>query len=458
MTDNVIPPWLRADARAFRERVLEEMEGFEPQELAEAAVSLNRRQASHLVERCVNLYPGTNIMSPLVTDLLGSSVASRASEGHPGGKYQTGLRWAEEAEVMAGELMRRVFGAKFAEVRALSGSMANMAVLNSLTEPGDPIFSLTTAAGAHISHGKAGAAGYRRLDIHPIPYDPEAWRIDLDKLREEVLQVKPRMIILGASLILFPYPVRAIRELADEVGAILLYDAAHVAGMIAGGQWQHPLEEGAHVMTASTYKSFGGPPGGVVLTNDADIARKADHAVFPGMTANFHTNRMAPLAVAAAEMTAFGEGYAAQCAANAQALAAAFVRHKLVPAGEVRGYSAGHMLALDVRTMGGGKATVEALEAAHIICNMNLLPWDTLKDLRDPSGLRLAVHEVTRWGMQEPQMAEIAELFRRVLVEHEPEEEVRRDVLQLKSRYNTLHYCFEKPSPIRAFEPFLPEI
>lgn len=458
MMETVIPAWMHIDARAFRTRVLEKMEGLSERALAEMAVTLNRRQEKHLVEHCINLYPGTNIMSPIVTDLLGSSVASRASEGHPGSKYQTGLQWVEEAEVMASELIRRVFGATYAEVRALSGSMANMAVLNGLTEPGDPIFSLTTAAGAHISHGKAGAAGYRRLEIHPIPYDPQEWRIDLDKLRDEVRAVKPRMIILGASLILFSYPVEAIRALADEVGAILMYDAAHVAGMIAGGQWQNPLKEGAHVMTASTYKSFGGPPGGIVLTNDAEIARKADHAVFPGMTANFHTNRMAPLAVAAAEMMAFGEVYAQQCAENAQALASAFVRSGLTPAGRARGYSAGHMLALDVRENGGGKHAATALEDAHLICNMNLLPWDTLKDLRDPSGLRLAVHEVTRWGMGTAEMERIADLFHRVLVEGESAEDVRPDVLALKSQHSTLHYCYEKPDPIESFEKFLPEI
>ena len=332
MAERLIPAWMHADARAFRAHVLDAVEGWTPRELADHAIDLNRRQAEHLIERCINLYPGTNIMSPGVTTLLGSSVASRASEGHPGSKYQTGLHWVEEAEVLAGELMRNLFHADYAEVRALSGSMANMAVLNSLTEPGDPIFSLTTSAGAHISHGKAGAAGYRRLDIHPIPYLPHEWRIDLDQLRTEVRAVRPRMIILGASLILFPYPVREIRTLADEVGAILMYDAAHVAGMIAGGNWQDPLAEGAHVMTASTYKSFGGPPGGVVLTNDEDIARKADHAVFPGMTANFHTNRMAPLAVAAAEMMEFGQAYTTNCAENAQVLAQAFVQDGLIPA------------------------------------------------------------------------------------------------------------------------------
>ena len=259
-----------------------------------------------------------------MTRLLGSTVASRTAEGHPGAKYQTGLHWVEEAEVIATELIRRVFDARYAEVRGLSSSMANAAVLNSLTKPGDTIFSFTAPAGGHISHNPIGVAGYRRLDIHSIPYDVENWTIDMEAFRREVKANPPRLIILGGSLILFGYPVREVREIADEVGAYLMYDAAHVAGMVAGGVWQHPLKEGAHVMTASTYKSFGGPPGGIVITNDTEIARGVDRAIFPGMTANFHTNRMAALMAAASDMLRFGSDYAKTCHANAKALAEAF--------------------------------------------------------------------------------------------------------------------------------------
>ena len=199
----------------------------------------DQEETEFLTREALAMYPGANILSPRVQRLLGSVVASRASEGHPGAKYQTGLRWAEEAEVLAAELICRVFGAKYAEVRALSGSMANMAVLNSLTEPGDTIFSLSTPVGGHISHAKIGAAGYRWLDIHAIPYDAHNWEIKLDELRAEVHAHPPKLIIVGASLILFEYPLREIRAIADEVGAWVLYDAAHVAGLIAGGAWQH---------------------------------------------------------------------------------------------------------------------------------------------------------------------------------------------------------------------------
>ncbi|RLC73588.1 MAG: serine hydroxymethyltransferase [Chloroflexi bacterium] len=443
MTD-ITPAWFEPEALAFRQRVLESIEGLSPLALVKRVEQLNHEQVTHLSQHCLNLYPGTNIMSPRVAALLSSTIATRASEGHPGAKYQTGLRWSEETEVVATELVRRLFDANYAEVRTMSGSMANMAVLNSLTEPGDVIFSLSTSVGGHISHQRVGAAGYRRLEIHTIPYDAQNWEIKLDELRREVKAHPPKLIIVGASLILFPYPVREIRAIADEVGAWLMYDAAHVAGLIAGGVWQHPLREGAHVMTASTYKSFGGPPGGIVVTDDPDIAHGVDRAIFPGMTANFHTNRLPALAVAAAEMLAFGQDYARACVDNAQALAAGFKEAGLTVAGERQGYTAGHMLALDVSAQGGGKTAVAALESAHIICNMNLLPWDPLRALHNPSGVRLAVHEVTRWGMGPQEMARIAQFFGQVLLEKRSVEEVRTEVMALKAQFDKVRYCFDR--------------
>lgn len=442
MTVTAEPTWYEDEALAFRARVLGKMEGLSARELADLAIQLDREEAAFLTRQALAMYPGANILSPRVQRLLGSVVASRASEGHPGAKYQTGLHAAEEAEVLAAELIRRVFGAAYAEVRALSGSMANMAVLNSLTEPGDTIFSLTTPVGGHISHAKVGAAGYRRLDIHAIPYDAHNWEIKLDELRAAVRAHPPKLIIVGASLILFEYPLHAIRAIADEAGAWVMYDAAHVAGLIAGGAWQHPLNEGAHVMTASTYKSFGGPPGGIVLTGDAEIAKGVDRAIFPGMTANYHTNRMAALAVAAAEMLAFGRQYAQACSDNAQVLASGFQTEGLVMAGNGHRCTDGHMLALDVSAQGGGAHAAAALEAAHIICNMNLLPWDSVRKVRNPSGVRLAVHEITRWGMGPGEMAYIAGLFADVLLEQRTPEDVRRDVVALKAAFPDLHYCF----------------
>ena len=437
-----IPDWLEMSAKSFQEQTLERVKDFSLEKLADEALDLDRRQRDFLERECISLYAGTNIMSPRVTRLLGSTLGSRAAEGHPGAKYQTGIHWAEEAEVIAAELIRRVFDAKYAEVRCLSCSMANTAVMNSLTEPGDTIFSLTTPVGGHISHSKIGVAGYRRLDIHDIPYDVQSWEIKLDELRREVKQHPPKLINLGASLILFEYPVREVREIADEVGAYVMYDAAHVAGMIAGGCWQHPLNEGAHVMTASTYKSFGGPPGGIVITNDPQIAKGADRAIFPGMTANFHTNRMAALMVGAAEMLSFGCDYARTCAANAKVLADAFWAEGLAVAGYERGSTDGHMLALDVSKEGMGRAAAQALEQSNIITNFNLLPHDPLKIVRNPSGIRLGVQEITRWGAGTAEMDQIAKFFCQVLIEKSPPEQVRPEVKALKKELDTLQFCF----------------
>ncbi len=434
--------WFGKAALAFQERTLDRVKSFSPEDFSKEALRLDREQRRFLEQECINLYAGTNILTPTVSSLLGSTLASRAAEGHPGAKYQTGLAWVEEAEVIATELIRRIFDAGYAEVRSLSGSMANTAVLNSLTEPGDTIFSFTAPEGGHISHNRIGVAGYRRLDIHSIPYDVENWTIDMEAFRRDVKAHPPRLIILGGSLILFGYPVSEVRDLADEVGAYLMYDAAHVAGMVAGGVWQHPLKEGAHVMTASTYKSFGGPPGGIVITDDPEIARGVDRAIFPGMTANVHTNRITALIAAASDMLRFGSDYATACHANAKVLADAFHREGLTVAGYEQGSTHGHMLALDVRQQGMAKATAVALESAHIICNFNLLPWDPLKIARNPSGLRLAVHEITRWGMGEEEMRAIAGFFREILLDGKSPEAVRPVVKAFKAKFDRLHYCF----------------
>lgn len=443
-TPNGFPTWFEPAAIGFHQQVVAGLENLTAVELADYAERLDHREQTFLTREALCLYPGANILSPRVSSLLGSVVATRASEGHPGAKYQTGLEPMEEAEVLAAELIRRLFDTRYAEVRTLSGSMANMAVLNALTEPGDTIFSLPTPVGGHISHAQVGAAGYRRLNIRDIPYDPFGWQIKLDEFRQAVKKRPPIMIIIGASLILFEYPVKEIRQIADEVGAILMYDAAHVAGLVAGRGWQHPLREGAHVMTASTYKSFGGPPGGIVVTDDRDIAKGVDRAVFPGMTANFHTQRLPALAVAAAEMLEHGAAYAHACRENAQALAAAFETQHLTVAGKARGYSDGHMLALDVSEFEGGYQAAKALEVVHIICNMNLLPWDPLTAVRNPSGVRLGVHELTRWGMGTEQMQQVGALFADVFLKRRSADAIRHDVIALKQSFEQLHYCFSR--------------
>ncbi|MDH3581703.1 MAG: beta-eliminating lyase-related protein, partial [Hyphomicrobiales bacterium] len=204
---------------------------------------------------CVNLNPATNVMNPKAEAALAKGLGARPSLGYPGDKYEMGLEAIERIEVIAAELAAEVFGAKYAEVRVASGAMANLYTFMATAKPGDPIIVQPGEIAGHVTHHDAGAAGLYGLDIHFAPIDGEAYTVDVEALRRLAKRIKPKLITLAGSLNLVPHPVGEVRAIADEVGARLLYDAAHMSGMIAGHAWQQPLAEGAHVMTMSTYKS-----------------------------------------------------------------------------------------------------------------------------------------------------------------------------------------------------------
>ena len=236
---------------------------------------------------CINLNPAGNAMNPRAEALLAAGPGSRPSLGSPGDKYEMGLEAVERIEVIAAELAAETFGAKYAEIRVAAGSMANLYAFMAACAPGDSIIAPPASIGGHVTHHAAGAAGLFGLRIHAAPVDAAHYTVDVDALRGEARRLRPKLITNGGSLNLFPHPVRELRAVADEVGATLLFDGAHLAGLIAGHAWPNPLAEGAHLLTMSTYKSLGGPPWGLVLTNDADIAARLDAIAFPGLTANF---------------------------------------------------------------------------------------------------------------------------------------------------------------------------
>jgi glycine hydroxymethyltransferase len=242
-------------------------------------VAENRR--IHDVES-VNLNPATNVMNPRAEAMLSAGLGSRASLGHPGDKYEMGLEAIERIEVIAAELVAEVFGARYAEIRVPSGAIANLYAFLATCEPGDTIIAPPPSIGGHVTHHAGGSAGQYRLRTVPAPVAAGGYTVDVDALRALARDVRPRMITIGSSLNLYPHPVSAIREIADEVGARVLYDAAHVCGLVAGRAWQQPLAEGAHLLTFSTYKSLGGPPGGVILTDDAELAQRLDKIAYPG--------------------------------------------------------------------------------------------------------------------------------------------------------------------------------
>ena len=245
---------------------------------------------------CFNLNPATNVMNPAAEALLARGLGSRPSLGHPGDKYETGLEAAEEIEVIAAELAAEIFRADHVELRVFSGAMANLYAFMALARPGDAIIAPPPAIGGHVTHHAAGCAGLYGLVTHPAPVDPAGYTVDVPALAELADRVRPKLITIGGSLNLFPHPVAELRAVADAVGATLLFDAAHLSGPIAGGAWPNPLDEGAHLVTMSTYKSLGGPPGGLIVTRDAGLAERLDRIAFPGMTANFDVGRVAALA------------------------------------------------------------------------------------------------------------------------------------------------------------------
>lgn len=393
----------------------------------------------HMDRECIGLNAGTNVMNPRAAALLGRSLGNRPSLGHPGDKYEMGMEYAEEIEVVAEALVKRLFTAPYAEIRVGSGALANLYAFLATCRPGDRIMAFTGEMGGHVTHHTAGCAGLYGLETHPVPFDTANMTVDLDRLREDAKRLQPKLITVAGSLCLFPYPVREIRAIADEVDALVLYDAAHMAGMIAGGRFQQPLAEGAHLMTMSTYKALGGPPAGLVLTTEADLAEKLDRIAFPGMTANFDLGKTAALAVSMLDMLEYGAAYADACMANARALGAALEAEGLAVHGVAgRGHTDSHHLALPAASLGGGQAASKHLAAANILlCGIGL-PLPAVDG--DLNGIRMGTQEVTRFGMDEAAMQQVARFIARVWVEGEAPAVVRPDVIEFRKSHQGMKF------------------
>ncbi len=283
-------------------------------------IEQNRRIHEH---ECLNLNPATNVMNPVAEAALGSGLGSRPSLGYPGEKYEMGLEAIEQIEVIAAELAAEVFRASYAEVRVPSGAISNLYAFMAFAAPGDAIIVPPASIGGHVTHHRAGAAGLYGLDIHEAPIDPDRYTIDTGALAEMANRIEPKVMTVGGSLNLHHHPVREIRAIADEVGSKVLFDAAHLSGPIAGGAWPDPLAAGAHLMTMSTYKSLGGPPSGLLVTNDAEVAERIDAIAYPGLTANFDAAKTASLAITLLDWKKYGAAYAHEMTAAASALASA---------------------------------------------------------------------------------------------------------------------------------------
>ena len=386
---------------------------------------------------CFNLNPATNVMNPAAEAALGRGLGSRPSLGYPGDKYEMGLEAIEEIEVIAAELAAEVFGAKYAEIRVASGAMANLYGFMALARPGDAIIAPPPAVGGHVTHHAAGCAGLYGLVSHPAPVDADGYTVDLDGLRALARLVGPRIITIGGSLNLFPHDVRAVRAIADEVGAHVLFDAAHQCGIIAGGAWPNPLAEGAHLMTMSTYKSLGGPAGGLIVTNDAAIAERLDRIAFPGMTANFDAAKSAALAITLLDWREFGTAYAAAMVALSQALARELAARGLRVFAQERGMTASHQFAVEAAPFGGGQAASKTLRrAGFLACGIGLPIAEVAGDL---NGLRIGTPELVRRGVTPADAPALAELIAEGLRGNAPEGVAAR-TREMRGMFTRLQY------------------
>ncbi|MEO8971681.1 MAG: serine hydroxymethyltransferase [Ktedonobacteraceae bacterium] len=406
----------------------------------------------------INLIASENTPSEAVRRVQRSDFMGRYAEGHPNegdkvNRYYQGTRYIDEIERMAHAEIIELFGVKQADVRPISGNAANTAIALGYLRGGDTIVANSTDAGGHISHGPVGVFGRRiqnrgqslrmgvpnSVNLHFLPLTEDHYHVDAQKTIELVDRVSPQIVIMGKSLFLFPEPVSEVVAFCKTKGIPLLYDGAHVLGLIAGEQFQSPLHEGATWMTGSTHKTFPGPQRGVILGNmDAEDEKKywpaADRGVVPGSSSNHHLNTLPALLVATREMKTFGRDYAAQIVRNAQALGRSL--DELGTPVEARdfGYTKSHMIAVNVSQWGGGVEVAKRLEANDIIVNYNMVPGDT--DPKNPSGLRIGVPEMTRFGMDEPAMGELAQLIHDAI----EGKHVKSSVNALRGRFLDMKY------------------
>lgn len=399
-------------------------------EVYNAIVEEEKRQ-----EEGIELIASENFVSKAVMEAAGSVFTNKYAEGYPEKRYYGGCANADTVEQLAIDRLKKIFGAKFANVQPHSGSQANMGVYVSLLEAGDKILGMGLSSGGHLTHGyKINFSGKNYVGIE-YGLNPETEMLDYDEIRRLAIQEKPQIIVAGASAYSRVIDFKKFREIADEVGAYLMVDMAHIAGLVAAGEHPNPMEY-ADIVTSTTHKTMRGPRGGIILTNNEEIAKKIDKAIFPGIQGGPLMHIIAAKAVAFKEALSpeFKE-YQKQVVKNAKAMADALVKGGLRI---VSGGTDNHLMLVDLRPKGvTGKMAEEGLEKAGITCNKNSIPNDPEKPFIT-SGVRLGTPAITARGMKEDEAVQIAEMIIKVLENVNDDEkiaEVKNEVLKLTEKF-----------------------
>jgi glycine hydroxymethyltransferase len=388
-------------------------------------------------------------MSPLAREFMGSDIQQRYPN-YDDQRYYFGNKYIEEIEEIAHNLIGTLFQAKGVELHVSSGSMASQAAILSLGRPNDRVMELGPRYGGFSVLPRLQTSGLIRLRPLGIPFSATEMNIDTSKTISAIEHHRPAIVILGAGTFLFPHPTREISEACQHVGAKLVYDGAHVLGLVAGNRFEDPLREGVDLLVGSTHKTFPGPQNGIILSDSETGFERLRDVIHNGLVSNHHAHAIAALAVVAAEMQVYGEAYAKQTIENAKALGRALDRRGVKILCANKDYTQSHMIVADVTTKGGGTKAGQILENSGIVVTKIGLPMDR-HGLNGLNGLRIGLQELTRLGMTQDEMEEIAGFFERALVKKEKTSDISRDVAKFRRNYQKLHFAFDRSEAYQYF-------
>jgi glycine hydroxymethyltransferase len=418
-------------------------------------------------QKSIPLIASENVTSPAVDEACASDFSHRYAEGWSGQRVYAGCSYIDQIEDICMDLTKQYFDCIHADVRPISGVVANLVMYNAFTSDNNgKMCCMSIVRGGHISHGPRfaksgreifGTAGTTRgLNVEYLAFDNDEMNLDIDASAKIIRNFEPELVLFGGSVFLFPHPVKELGEVAKEVGAYVGYDAAHVAGLIGSGYFQDPLREGADAMTLSTHKTLPGPQHGTLVSNREDLIENLRSCAFPALLSNHHLHNVAGLAVALAEMLEFGKDYHKNVIENAKVLGEALSDLGLKVLMEHKGFTESHQIVVDItefeKSIGLGGDIEKLLEEANIILNRNLLPYDITqgRHYQNPGGLRIGTSEVTRLGMGKSEMKDIAAFFKKLIIEKKDPKKVKIEVAELRKDFQEIKYCFQPQN--KAYE------
>jgi glycine hydroxymethyltransferase len=388
-------------------------------------LNLVKEHETWRTKQCLNLIPSENIMSPSVRDLLSSELGHRYTARD---RFYMGTQYTDKIEQYGEKLARQLFRADAADLRPLSGHIADLIVLANLTKPGDTLMCINPTDGGYPGMWNEGLAGLLKLKTASFPFSKKDMNIKTEQAKQAIARAKPNIIIFGASLITFPQPIKELAQTAKENGATIGYDGSHVLGLIAGQQFQDPLREGAQALFGSTHKTFFGPQGGIILANK-EPGETLKQKIYPAYVDNAHWNRIAALTLALAEARKYGKAYATQVVRNSKTLAKALDDHGFPVICKHLDYTSSHQTIVDYGNYEKGRKIAKKLQKANIITDCVI---------------RIGTNEITRRGMKQPEMTKVAELLKRTVIDEENPENIKKEITKLNRQFQKTQYCYEK--------------